>query len=97
MGLLSWLIGGLIVGAIARLLVRGPTNLGCLGTSVLGMLGSVMGGTIFSALAGNGFELQTSGFLGSIAGAVLLLVLARLFGGGRRQPRRFEDGLDQRR
>ncbi|MDH3678693.1 MAG: GlsB/YeaQ/YmgE family stress response membrane protein [Acidimicrobiia bacterium] len=89
---------GLIVGAIARLLVRGPHNLGCIGTSVLGILGSIVGGTLFNALAGNGFELRSTGFLGAIAGAVILLVLARLFGGGgRRAPRRFEDNLDRRR
>lgn len=96
MGLISWLVTGLIVGAIARLLVRGPQNLGCIGTSVLGILGSIVGGTLFNALTGNGLELRTSGFLGAVAGAVILLVLARLFGRGQRPPRRFEDGLDRR-
>ena len=98
MGILSWLLTGLIVGAIARMLVRGPHGLGCIGTSALGILGSVVGGTLFNALAGNGFELQSSGFLGAIAGAVLVLVIARIFGGGgRRRPQRFEDNLDRRR
>ena len=46
-------------------------------------LGSIVGGTLFNALAGEGFELQTSGFLGAIFGAVVLLVIGRLVGGGR--------------
>jgi uncharacterized membrane protein YeaQ/YmgE (transglycosylase-associated protein family) len=85
MGIVSWLLTGLIVGAIARLLVRGPHNLGCIGTSVLGILGSIVGGTLFNALAGNGFELHTTGFLGAIFGAVILLVIGRILGGGNRR------------
>lgn len=87
MGLLSWLITGLIVGAIARLLVPGRQNLGCLGTIALGILGSLVGGTLFNVLAGNGLQLRTSGFLGAILGAVILLVGARLLGGGNRRNR----------
>jgi uncharacterized membrane protein YeaQ/YmgE (transglycosylase-associated protein family) len=87
MGLISWLLTGLVVGAIARLLVTGHQNLGCLGTIVLGILGSLVGGTLFNVLAGNGWELRTSGFLGAIAGAVILLVLARLLGGSGRAAR----------
>ncbi len=80
------------------MLVRGHHNIGCIGTSVLGILGSVVGGTLLNAVAGNGFELKTSGFLGAVFGAVVLLVFARLLGGGgnRKTPRRFEDGLDHR-
>jgi uncharacterized membrane protein YeaQ/YmgE (transglycosylase-associated protein family) len=95
MGLISWLVVGLIAGAVARLLVRGHQNLGCIGTMVLGILGSFVGGTLFNAVAGNGFELRATGLLGAIAGAVILLVLARLVGGGR--SRRFDDRLDRRR
>ena len=86
MGVISWLITGLIVGAIARLLVKGHHNLGCIGTSVLGILGSVVGGTFFNALAGNGFELRSTGFFGAIFGAVVLLVIGRLVSGGSRAP-----------
>jgi uncharacterized membrane protein YeaQ/YmgE (transglycosylase-associated protein family) len=96
MGLISWLLTGLIVGVIARFLVSGPHNLGCIGTIVLGILGSLVGGTLFNVIAGNGFELETTGFLGAIAGAVVILVLARLFGGGGSR-RRIDDRLDRRR
>lgn len=88
MGIIGWLLTGLIVGAIARLLVSGPHNLGCIGTSVLGILGSIVGGTLFNSLAGNSFDLKPSGFLGAIFGAVALLVVARLVGGRSRSPAR---------
>lgn len=81
MGLLAWLLTGLIVGAIARLLVSGPHHLGCIGTSVLDILGSLVGGTLFNAFSGDGFELESSGFLGAVFGAVVLLVIGRLVGG----------------
>jgi uncharacterized membrane protein YeaQ/YmgE (transglycosylase-associated protein family) len=97
MGVISWLVTGLIVGAIARLLVKGPDNLGCIGTSFLGILGSFVGGTLLGAAMGDGFELRAAGFFGALAGAIMLLVLGRIVGGGRRRPRRFEDDLDQRR
>ena len=88
MGLLSWILAGLIVGAIARFLVRGPHPLGCIGTIGLGIFGSIVGGTVLNVLAGRGLDVAPSGFLGSVFGAVLLLVLARLFGSGPRSPQR---------
>lgn len=79
MVLLAWLITGLIVGAIARLLVPGNHHLGCIGTTGLGILGSIVGGALVSIMAGDGARLRPSGFLGAIIGAVLVLVVARLF------------------
>ncbi|MCP4223539.1 MAG: GlsB/YeaQ/YmgE family stress response membrane protein [Actinomycetia bacterium] len=78
MGIVGWLLMGLIAGAVARMLVRGPHNLGCIGTSVLGILGSFIGGTLFNSLSGNGFELHASGFFGAIFGATILLVIGRI-------------------
>ena len=80
MGILSWIVPGLIVGAIALLLVRGPHNLGCIGTIGLGIIGSVVGGTMINVLTGDGVEVAPAGFLGSVFGGVLVLVLARTFG-----------------
>jgi uncharacterized membrane protein YeaQ/YmgE (transglycosylase-associated protein family) len=46
----SVLIGGLVIGALGRLVVPGPTPLGCLGTIGVGVLGSVIGGAIARAI-----------------------------------------------
>src|SRR4029077_13245314 len=46
----SVLIGGLVIGGLGRLVVRGPTPLGCLGTIGVGVLGSVIGGAIARAI-----------------------------------------------
>lgn len=81
MGIISYLFVGLIVGAIARTLVSGPHRLGCLGTSVLGVLGAIVGGTVLNVLGGDGFELSGAGFLGSVFGAVIILVVAKKLGG----------------
>lgn len=83
MGIVGWIVTGLIVGAIARLLVPGPHRLGCIGTSVLGILGSVVGGTIINSLLGNDFQLRTTNWLGAVFGAVVLLVVGRVIGGNR--------------
>lgn len=80
MGVIAWLIGGLIIGAIARLLVKGRFNLGCIGTTGLGMLGSLIGGTVWNAFSGDGLTLSAGGFITSVFGAVLVLVLVRLLG-----------------
>ncbi len=96
MGLIWWLITGLVVGAVARIFVHSPRQLGCIGTSVLGILGSLVGGTLFNLITGNGIQPRFVGFIGSVFGAMVLLVLARLFVGGRRA-RAFEDRLDRRR
>lgn len=80
MGLLSWIIPGLIIGVVARFLVRGPHPLGCFGTIGLGILGSIVGGTLLNILSGDGLDVATSGFFGSVFGAVLILVAARYLG-----------------
>lgn len=74
MGWLGLIIPGLITGAIARFLVPTGRRYGCLGTILLGIGGSFVGGTIASLLAGDGFDVQTSGWIGSIVGAVIVLL-----------------------
>ncbi len=79
--MISWLIGGFIIGVLARMVVPGNRGLGCIGTIGLGMIGSLVGGTALNALTGDGFEPAGSGFFGSVFGAILILVLARVFRG----------------
>jgi uncharacterized membrane protein YeaQ/YmgE (transglycosylase-associated protein family) len=76
-GIIGWIIIGLIAGAIARWIMPGPDPMGWLGTIVLGIVGSLVGGTILNLLFGGGLELGAAGILGSILGALLVLFLWR--------------------
>jgi uncharacterized membrane protein YeaQ/YmgE (transglycosylase-associated protein family) len=71
MHIIGWLISGLIVGALARLFVPGPTDFrGCLPTIALGLVGAVVGGFI-----GRQLGIENWHFLMAIVGAVLVLVV----------------------
>lgn len=83
LSIISWIVFGLIVGIIARLLVPGPQSLGLLGTILLGIAGSFLGGFIVYLIAG-GSMVQSVGWIGSILGAIALVLL-----GQRMRTRRF--------
>lgn len=80
------LIGGLIVGVLARFLLPGKEAfpdgpLGWILTAVLGIAGSFIGGFIAKSLwAGENY---TAGWIMSILGAIILLLLVRLIMGSR--------------
>lgn len=80
MGVIVWLIIGLIAGAIARWIMPGPDPMGWFSTLVLGLVGSLVGGTLFNLLAGGGFEIGASGLIGSIVGALVVLWAWRQWG-----------------
>ena len=71
------LIVGLIVGALARLLVPGQEHLGLLTTSLLGVVGSFVGGFLASVISppAEGSPFHPAGFVLSVIGAVIVLVL----------------------
>ena len=80
---------GLIAGAIARLLVPGPDPIGIGGTILVGVVGSFVGGFLGYALFhkdANQGALQPSGLVGSVIGAVIVLLVYRAMSGrsGRR-------------
>lgn len=75
--LLSLFIIGLIVGFLARLIVPGHDPIGVLGTALLGIVGSFVGGMLASLLFGHTLELRPSGFVGSLIGAVIALLVYR--------------------
>ena len=82
MGILSWIVLGLIVGALAKFLMPGKDPGGFIVTTIIGILGAVVGGFISTQLGFGSF----SGFnLASIAiavgGAMLLLILYRVIMG----------------
>ena len=84
------LIVGFIAGGIARFLVPGRDPMGCLGTSLLGIAGSLIGGFLWNGIAYHNWhpsQVHPVGFIGSIIGAILLLLLIRLLHGGRRRYR----------
>ena len=83
MGLILFLVMGLIAGFIARALVPGPDPMGWAGTMVLGVIGSFIGGTIAALLFGGSLELSAAGLIGSILGAILALLIWRQMGGRR--------------
>jgi uncharacterized membrane protein YeaQ/YmgE (transglycosylase-associated protein family) len=72
--ILGYILIGLIVGLLARLLVPGRDSIGLLGTLVLGVVGAVLGGWLAGA-----FFKETEGvdWLASIGVAVLLVLLVR--------------------
>lgn len=73
--LVGWIVFGFLVGLIARGLVPGPQPMGCLRIILLGIAGSFIGGVIGYLLRG-GELIQSSGWIGSIVGAVILLVIS---------------------
>lgn len=72
--ILGWMLFGLIVGALARLIVPGRQQMGLLVTMLLGIVGSFVGGFLGSLLMG-GELMQASGFIGSLIGAIILVGL----------------------
>jgi uncharacterized membrane protein YeaQ/YmgE (transglycosylase-associated protein family) len=80
MTFLSILLIGLVIGLLARLLTPGPTPRGILVTIVIGIAGSVLA-TYGGQALGIYHAGETAGFIGSVFGAIVLIVLARLFSG----------------
>jgi uncharacterized membrane protein YeaQ/YmgE (transglycosylase-associated protein family) len=80
MGILAWIVMGLLAGILARFFMPGRQPMGLLGTMVLGIVGAVVGGFIGTQLGwGNvhGFDLRSLGL--AIVGGVLVLFILGLF------------------
>jgi uncharacterized membrane protein YeaQ/YmgE (transglycosylase-associated protein family) len=77
MGILGWIVFGLIVGAIAKLLMPGRDPGGFIVTILLGIAGALIGGFIGRAMGFYG-EGEGAGWLMSILGAIVLLALYRM-------------------
>jgi len=81
-GLLSLLLMGIFAGYMARLLVPGPDPLGFFSTWALGLGGSFFGGFLGWALFGiheDDGPIQHSGVLGSVIGAIIVLLIYNSF------------------
>jgi uncharacterized membrane protein YeaQ/YmgE (transglycosylase-associated protein family) len=86
MGIISWLVLGLIVGIIAKAIMPGRDGGGIILTIVLGVVGGFVGGIIgkyiFHTDLGGFFDLRT--WLLAIAGAIVVLLIFRLVTGRNR-------------
>jgi uncharacterized membrane protein YeaQ/YmgE (transglycosylase-associated protein family) len=83
MGILVWLLVGLIAGFLARFLVPGPDPMGILGTLVLGLVGSLIGGFLGALIFEGDIDVNAAGIVGSVIGAVIALLIYRAIGGRR--------------
>jgi uncharacterized membrane protein YeaQ/YmgE (transglycosylase-associated protein family) len=86
-GIISWLVFGLLAGAVARLVVRGRQPIGCLGTLAVGMVGALIGGLIGEVVLGDEdarFRWDLGPFLLAVLGAIVLLLALRALSGRRR-------------
>jgi uncharacterized membrane protein YeaQ/YmgE (transglycosylase-associated protein family) len=84
MGLISWLIIGLIAGVIGKLVMPGEDPGGFLATIFIGMLGALVGGLIVGVFGGTGVTgINIWSILVATLGALVLLALFRLVTGRR--------------
>lgn len=84
MGIIGWILLGLIAGSIARAVIPGQTEPGgCIGTTAVGVLGALIGGFIATALdigrIEDFFDLGT--WLIAIGGSILLLLVINAIAG----------------
>ncbi|GER23257.1 hypothetical protein NCCP1664_17530 [Zafaria cholistanensis] len=87
--MIGFIVAGLVIGALARLIKPGRQNLGLLATLALGLAGSVLGGIVANLLGtGDIFELNVLGFIVAVIAAVLLIGLAESVAGRRSPDRR---------
>jgi uncharacterized membrane protein YeaQ/YmgE (transglycosylase-associated protein family) len=86
MGIIGWIILGLVAGAIAKLILPGKQGGGWLVTLLLGVVGALLGGWIGSAIFGIGLEefWSQQTWLVAIIGAIIVLLIWGLITGRKR-------------
>lgn len=80
MGIIAWIILGIIAGAIAKLIYPGDQGGGILATMVLGIIGAFIGGTLHTLLTTGAFQLtgvtfSIGGIILAIVGAIILIFI----------------------
>lgn len=84
MGLLSWIVVGLLAGAIAKMLLPGKDPKGCLVTMGIGIAGALIGGFLATRMGYGGVTGVNFGSLATaVLGAILFLLLLRALRGPR--------------
>jgi uncharacterized membrane protein YeaQ/YmgE (transglycosylase-associated protein family) len=83
---ISWVLFGLVAGAVARLVVRGRQEIGCLATIAVGIIGALIGGLVGEVVLGREvrFRWDLGPFLLAVAGSVILLLALEALSGRRR-------------
>jgi uncharacterized membrane protein YeaQ/YmgE (transglycosylase-associated protein family) len=86
MNVLSWILFGLVAGAVARLVVRGRQEIGCLATVAVGIVGALIGGLVGEIVLGEEvrFRWDLGPFLLAVTGSVILLLALEALSGRRR-------------
>jgi uncharacterized membrane protein YeaQ/YmgE (transglycosylase-associated protein family) len=81
MSILMFIILGLIAGLLARAIMPGRQSMGIIATTLLGMAGSFVGGFVASLFTRQSvLDFNTSGIIGSVIGALLVLFLVGVVG-----------------
>lgn len=85
MGLIGWIVFGLVIGVLAKLVMPGRDPGGMIVTVLIGIVGASLGGLLGRALGLYRAD-EPAGFLMALIGAVLLLWVYRMVTGRRAQP-----------
>lgn len=85
--ILGWIVFGLIAGFLARAIVPGKDDIGLLMTIVVGVVGSVVGGFVFGLFTVGLRGFQPAGWIGSVIGAIIVLVIYNAVTGRKRRSR----------
>jgi uncharacterized membrane protein YeaQ/YmgE (transglycosylase-associated protein family) len=78
LGIIGWIIIGLIAGALAGFFVPGRERFGCIGTMLIGIVGGILGGFLWVNVLGQD---EASGWLGALVlatiGSIIVLLVLR--------------------
>lgn len=85
MGIIAFIVVGVVAGLIARALMPGNQSMGLVATALLGTIGSFVGGFVATLFRSSGrtFDLHPTGLLFSVIGAMAVLLLVSLANGRR--------------
>ena len=86
MGLIAWIVLGLIAGAVAKWVMPGPDPGGCIVTIIIGVVGALLGGWLSTLLGFGGLtgSLDWRSLIIAILGSIVLLAIWRMLRGRRR-------------
>jgi uncharacterized membrane protein YeaQ/YmgE (transglycosylase-associated protein family) len=85
MGIFTWIVLGLIAGALAKLIMPGRDPGGIIVTMLIGIAGAIIGGFVFSLFGGGGVTgVNLGSIIVAVVGALILLALYRMVAGRRR-------------